>query len=87
MGWGAGRKLFDVLLNTRRVLAVELMCAAQALDYRRPLAPAPLVAAACDALRQVSPSIDVDRAIAGDIEAISDLVADGSLVAAAEGLD
>ncbi len=87
MGWGAGRKLFDVLLNTRRVLAVELMCAAQALDYRRPLAPAPLVAAACDTLRQVSPFVDVDRAIAGDIEAISDLVADGSLVAAAEGLD
>ena len=87
MGWGAGRKLGDVLLNTRRVLAVELMCAAQALDYRKPLEPSPRVTAARDALRSVSPSLDEDRAIGGDIEAIADLVADGELVTAAGGLD
>ena len=87
MGWGAGRKLGEVLLNTRRVLAIELMCAAQGLDFRKPLEPSPRVAAARDALRQVSPSIDEDRAIGGDIEVISDLVADGALVAAAGGLD
>ena len=87
MGWGAGRKLGDVLLNTRRVLAIELMCAAQGLDYRKPLETSPPLAAAHSAVREVSPSLEVDRPIAADIEAISDLVADGSLVKAAGGFN
>ena len=87
MGWGAGRKLGDVLLNSRRVLAIELLCAAQGLDYRKPLEPSALVSAARQALRQVSPPIDEDRSIAGDIEAVADLVANGALVDAAGGLE
>ena len=41
MGWGAARKLWDVLMNTRRVLAIEILCAAQGLEYRKPLLPSP----------------------------------------------
>ena len=68
------------------MLGIELLCAAQGLDYRKPLEPSPLVSAARDALRQASPPIDEDRAMGGDIEAVSDLVANGALVAAAGGL-
>ncbi len=86
MGWGAGRKLGDVLLNTRRVLAIELMCAAQSLDYRQPLQTSPPLVEVHKAIRQVVPTLDEDRPIAGDIEAIAELIAEGSLVKAAGGL-
>ena len=46
MGWGAGRKLWEVLANTSRVLAVELLCAAQGTEARAPLRPAS--ATSCD---------------------------------------
>ena len=39
MGWGAARKLRTVVANLRRILAVELTCAARGLDLRAPLAP------------------------------------------------
>jgi histidine ammonia-lyase len=52
MGWGAARKLRASLANLTRILAVELVCAARALDLRAPLAPAPGTAAARDALRE-----------------------------------
>ena len=40
MGWGAGRKLGEVLGNAARVIAVEVLCACAGIEYRRPLAPA-----------------------------------------------
>jgi histidine ammonia-lyase len=52
MGWGAARKLRASLANLTRILAVELVCAARALDLREPLAPAAGTAAAREALRR-----------------------------------
>jgi histidine ammonia-lyase len=52
MGWGAARKLRASLANLTRILAVELVCAARALDLRAPLAPAAGTAAAREALRR-----------------------------------
>ena len=46
MGWGAARKLRVAVANLRRIVAVELSCAARGLDLRAPLAPAPGTAAA-----------------------------------------
>ena len=40
MGWGAGKKLLEVINNVRRVLAVEIICAVQGIEYRSPLRPA-----------------------------------------------
>ncbi len=52
MGWGAARKLRTALANLGRILAVELVCAARALDLRAPLEPAPGTAAALNAVRR-----------------------------------
>lgn len=78
MGWGAGKKLHAVLANTVNVLAVELLCAAEAVERRRPLAPAPATGRAVDLIRTVVAPLDDDRSIGPDIEAIAQLVESGA---------
>jgi histidine ammonia-lyase len=83
MGWTSMRKLRDVVRNVRSVLAVELVCAAQAIDLRSELAsPSPAVAAAHTLLREQVPMMAVDREVAPQIEAVDQLLP--ALVAAAE---
>jgi histidine ammonia-lyase len=84
MGFTAARKAETILANTRRIIAIEALAAAQGLDMRAPLEPAPSTKAASDALRTVSPYLVEDRSLAGDIEAVADLVATGSLASAVE---
>ncbi|MBI4728480.1 MAG: histidine ammonia-lyase [Acidobacteria bacterium] len=86
MGWGAGRKALCAVRNAATVLAVEALCAAQALDLRAPTEPSAAVAAARAAIRRVVPRMDADRSLAPDIEAVADLVRERGLVAAAEGV-
>jgi histidine ammonia-lyase len=83
MGWAAARKLRRSLDGLTRVLAVELLTAARALDLRAPLAPAPATAAVRDALRARVPGPGPDRHLAPEIDAATALVADGTAVAAA----
>ncbi len=83
MGFGAGRKLWEVLENTARVVAVELVCAAQAIDFRAPIRPAAGTAAVHEAIRSRVPHLDEDRSISAEIETVAGMVRDGSLVAAA----
>lgn len=84
MGFTAGRKLGTVLDNVVRVLAVELACGVQGLELRRPLVSAAGTAAVDAAIREVVPPLDADRPVGADIEAIAELIDDGTLVAAAE---
>ncbi len=74
MGWGAGRKLLDVIDNTTRVLAVELICAARGIEQRAPLRPAPATGAMLEALRRRVPTLVEDRPPGPDIEAAADLI-------------
>lgn len=83
MGFGAGRKLWDVLENTARVIAVELVCAAQAVDLRAPDQPGAGTAAVLAAIRDRIPHLNEDRVLSGEIETAADMVRDGTLVAAA----
>jgi histidine ammonia-lyase len=85
MGWGAGRKLFPVLDNTRRVLAVEMLCATQALEYRRPLRPAPGTAAVAALIREHVPPLTEDRSLAGEIETVAELIRSGEIEAVVSG--
>lgn len=85
MGATSARKAAAILANSEYVIAIEALSAAQALDLRAPLDPAPATAAARAAIRAVSPFVDEDRSLSDDITAIRELVRDGSLVAAAEG--
>jgi histidine ammonia-lyase len=84
MGWGAARKLRTALANLTRILAVELTCAARALDLRAPLRPAPGTAAAVQAIRTVVPGYGPDRYLAPELAEVEALVRDGRLLAAVE---
>ena len=83
MGMTAALKARQVAEFTRSCLAVELLVAAQALDFRQPLRPGRGVAAAHRLLRESVPSLEVDREIHRDIEAVSRLIDSGALLDAA----
>jgi histidine ammonia-lyase len=70
MAMGAAWKLRRVVENVSNVLAIELMCAAQAVDYRAPLRPAKLVGDAHAIVRRAVQPLGQDRVFAGDIAAI-----------------
>lgn len=70
----AARRLRDMSENTRGVLAIELLSAAQGLDFRAPLAPSDAVAKAKAELREVVAYYDKDRYFAPDIENATDLL-------------
>jgi histidine ammonia-lyase len=84
MGATAAVHLWRVCENVEHVLAVELLCGAQALDFLAPLRPGPAVAAAQVEVRAISEHVDADRSLAGDIRAVAGRVRDGSLLAAIE---
>src|SRR6266568_2418443 len=84
MGWTAGLKLRRVLANVRRTLAIEALCAAQAIDLRAPLRPGAAVGAVLDRLRRDVPRLERDRYLAPDMAAVERLVTSGELVEAAE---
>ena len=79
-GWAAARKLRRSVDNVRRVLAVELVCAAAALDLRAPLAASPATAAAVAVLRGVVAGPGPDRWLSPDLRAAESLLANGSIL-------
>lgn len=83
MGMTAALKARQVAEFARTCLAVEILVAAQALDFRRPLKPGRGVAAAHALLRRTVPTLDDDRELHRDIEAVSALLDSGALLAAA----
>jgi histidine ammonia-lyase len=74
MGWHAGRKLRKVVDNLRRVVAIELVTAARALDMRSPLKPAPITGALLARLRKEVPGVGPDRFLAPELEAAERLL-------------
>jgi histidine ammonia-lyase len=84
MGFTAARKAETIIANTRRIIAIEALAAAQGLEMRAPLEPAPSTKAASEVLRTVSPFLVEDRSLADDIEAVADFVTTGGLASAVE---
>jgi histidine ammonia-lyase len=78
MAMGAAWKLARVVRNVRHVLAIELMCAAQGIDYRAPLRPGKGVAMAHASVRSLVPTLTRDRVMSGDIAKIADAIESGS---------
>jgi len=74
MGWHAGRKLRKVTDNLRRVLAIELVTAARALEMRAPLKPAKVTGEMLARLRNVVPGVGPDRFLAPELEAAETLL-------------
>ncbi len=82
MGWGAGLKLLKVLDNVQTVLAVEILCAVQGLEYRRPLQPGAGTASVVALVRARVPPLEGDRSPSEEIEVVSEMIADGALTGA-----
>jgi histidine ammonia-lyase len=80
MGSISARKLHQVLENLEYIQAIELLYAAQALDFRRPLKSTPIIEACHALIREHVPFIDHDRVFADDINAIHQLVTSGALL-------
>jgi histidine ammonia-lyase len=73
----AAAKARRALELVQRVVAIELLCAAQGLEAHRPLRSGAGVEAAHAAVRRVSPPLSEDRSLSGDIEAVAALVGSG----------
>jgi histidine ammonia-lyase len=83
MGWHAARKLRRSIDGLGRVLAIEILTAARALDLRAPLEPAAPTAAVRDAIRAAGVAgPGPDRHLAPEIQTVVDLVTGGALLAA-----
>ncbi|HET9425416.1 MAG TPA: histidine ammonia-lyase [Gemmatimonadaceae bacterium] len=76
MAMAAAYKLRRIVRNVRRVLAIELMCAAQGIDFRAPLRPGRGVARAHGAVRRRVKTLMEDRVLSTDIEALARAIED-----------
>jgi histidine ammonia-lyase len=84
MSTAAARKARAVVTNTTRVLACELLCAAQGLEFLKPLRPGKGADAAYRHLREHVRPLGRDRTLHRDLEAVERLIRSGSLLAAVE---
>jgi histidine ammonia-lyase len=83
MAMGAAWKLRRVVENVRAVLAIELMCAAQGLEYRAPLRAGRGAARGLALVRELIAPLTADRALSGDIARLADAIATGHFTSAA----
>ena len=75
MGWTSMRKLREVVANVRAVLSVEILAAAQALDFRTSVAsPGAASRAVHERVRAEVAAMDVDREVAGQLAAVDRLL-------------
>jgi len=84
MGNAAGLKAWQVLANSERVLAIELLAGAQGVEFLAPLEPGVGGRAARAWVRTISERLRDDRSLTGEIERVATAVMDGSAVAALE---
>jgi histidine ammonia-lyase len=80
----AALKARAILQNAQQVIAIELICAAQGLDFRDPTKTGTGTKAAYVKVREKVPMIREDRAVSENIETITGIIADGTLLQAVE---
>jgi histidine ammonia-lyase len=80
----AARRLQPMLRNTAHIVAIELLAAAQGIEFLRPLTSSAAVEGVMRLVRSVSPAMMADRSLAREIEAVHHLVAAGDIGHATE---
>ena len=80
MGWSAARKLRHVLTNLQRIVAIELVTAARALELRKPLRPAPVTGAVCARLGAEINGAGPDRFLSPELERAAEFVKAGRVL-------
>ena len=84
MGMTGALKLRQIVESAERVVGIELMCAAQGLEFRRPLKSSREIERVHAAVRAVVPRLEQDRVLATDIDALGAAVRAGAFDAWAE---
>ena len=79
MGLAAARKARRSVACLQKVLATELMCAAQGIEFRRPLRSSDPIEAAHARIRLDVPKLEGDRVLGPDLDALTDLIRSGEL--------
>lgn len=86
MGSISGRKALQIIGNLERILAIELLCAAQAFDFRRPLKSGAILEACHAHVRQKVDHAEADRVFAHDIGTAHEIVVSRALSAIARNI-
>ena len=80
MGMTAALKLSTVVLNVARITAIELMAAAEGVEFHRPLKSSARLEKALAKLRRISPAFKGDEVFSGRIEAVAEAILSGYFV-------
>ncbi len=80
MGPIAARKATEIVKNVGTVIAIEMMCAAQAFEFRKPLKPSKANQLAYDEIRKIVPKLVDDRVLYPDIKKMTELVRSNKLI-------
>lgn len=83
MGSISGRKALRVIENVEKILGIELLCAAQAVDFHKPLQSGTILNNLHNYVRAYIEHIEEDQLMSADIQKSIDLIRNGSLVALA----
>jgi len=73
----AGRRLHTMLDNVADIIAIELLAAAQGIEFHRPSKSSPIIETVIAALREISPTYKEDRSLSADIRRVAASVDDG----------
>jgi histidine ammonia-lyase len=79
MGATSAVHLRSIVENVQRIVAVELLCATQGVEERRPLRTTPALEAAVACIRGVVPTLESDRPLSPEIEGVAELIRRGTL--------
>lgn len=82
----AARRLHDMLDNVGHVVAIELLAAAQGVEFHRPQQSSKAIEAVIEVLREVSPAFVEDRSLSADIAQVAELIDSGKFCAYAESI-
>jgi len=80
MGSIGGRKAYTVCQNVEKILAIEMICAAQAFDYQRPLKSSQILEHIHAHIRTIIPHTEADRVFGNDIEEAINLIESKSIL-------
>lgn len=84
MGSIGARKLLQVINNVSKILSIELICAAQAFDFHKPLQSTPIIEAVHQKIRKSIPHIKEDQIMEEILQAAQQLISTGTLITEAK---
>ncbi len=84
MGMNAALKMRQIVENVEQIIAIELLCAAQGLEYRKPLKPGKQIEQVLAVIRKIVPALEADRPPAADINQLVQAIREDLFAAVAD---